>query len=122
MPDIVQEPPTQSEIDAERVKTLLESTPSGLPLMSIVRQLSMPEQRAHEALMELRRAQLVRMHAGSWRMRPPPKMLVPELGLPDTQRNRRWLAMFNACSPYCSSQDQARELAWLMVRTWEETK
>lgn len=109
-------------IDSERVASLLKSTPSGLPLMSIVRQLQLPEDRAQAALMELRRAQRVRMHAGRWLLRPEPRMLVPELGLLDTHRNRRWLAMLDACSSYCSSQEQARELAWLMVRTWEETK
>ena len=50
-----------------------------------------------------------------------PRMLVPERGLTNNRRNRRWLAMLKVCSTFVSSQEKAEQLAWELLKTYEET-
>jgi len=51
-----------------------------------------------------------------------PELLVPELGLENTRRNRRWLAIFRALSRLGGSQEGVEAAAWTALRAYEETK
>lgn len=49
-------------------------------------------------------------------------VLVPELGLKNTRRNRRWLAIFMELEKQLGGeQDENEKLAWRVVKLWEET-
>lgn len=49
--------------------------------------------------------------------------LVPERGLKNTRRNRRWLALVRMFSHQVPGGDQAlcESLAWAAINTWETT-
>ena len=52
-----------------------------------------------------------------------PRMLVPERGLADTRRNRRWLALVRLLDAEIGGgQDRCEELAWRIVKSYEETR
>ncbi len=50
------------------------------------------------------------------------KLLVPELGLKNTRRNRRWLAIFHALSCLGGPQENNEAAAWAALKAYEETK
>lgn len=50
------------------------------------------------------------------------ELLVPERGLSNTRRNRRWLALVRAFDRHgVHGQEQCEALAWVAVNTWEAT-
>ena len=49
-------------------------------------------------------------------------LLVPELGLQNTRRNRRWLAIVAVLSKHVTGQEDAEKAAWNVLRAYEETK
>lgn len=51
-----------------------------------------------------------------------PKLLVPELGLKNTRRNRRWLAILRALERLGGSQEDNETAAWAAIKAYEETK
>lgn len=51
-----------------------------------------------------------------------PELLVPELGLRNTRRNRRWLAIFRALSHLGGSQEDNEAAAWAALKAYEETR
>lgn len=103
----------------ERVYDFIERNP-GAATMSIARSLMMPELAVTQSIMELRTDRKVRVVKGGWRPITV-SMLVPELGLQNTQRNRRWLAYVKRLGDLMP-QEKAEVLAWEMVHLWEETK
>jgi len=46
-------------------------------------------------------------------------VLVPELGLENTRRNRRWLAIFGQLAEFGGSQEQSEAVAWSVLVTLE---
>lgn len=51
------------------------------------------------------------------------KLLVPERGLKDTRRNRRWLALVALLSAELGGgQEDNESLAWKILKTMEDTK
>lgn len=53
----------------------------------------------------------------------PRRMLVPELGLEDTRRNRRWLAVMRALQEELGeAQEVCERVAWRVLRTYEGTR
>jgi len=123
MPDIGNDAKGPRPRDEELVLAAIErATPQGgISSQSISRMALISIDRVHDAVFELRRRKTVMIRSGLWRVRPRPKMLVPELGLEDTQRNRRWLAIVALFARH-STQEEAQVLAWEVVKTWEETK
>ena len=51
-----------------------------------------------------------------------PELLVPELGLKNTRRNRRWLAILRALERLGGSQEDNEAAAWDALRAYEETR
>lgn len=49
-------------------------------------------------------------------------MLVPERGLENTRRNRRWLALVKLLAEHGGSQEQNEELAWRILAILESVK
>jgi len=43
------------------------------------------------------------------------RLLVPEIGLPDTRRGRRWLAIFRVVADHGGSQEQGEAAAWSLL-------
>lgn len=52
----------------------------------------------------------------------PAELLVPELGLKNTRRNRRWLAILRALERLGGSQEENEAAAWAAIKAYEETK
>ena len=52
----------------------------------------------------------------------PAELLVPELGLRNTRRNRRWLAILRALERLGGSQEDNEAAAWAVIKAYEETK
>jgi hypothetical protein len=107
-----------------RVLEMVRAAPKdgkGVAKQSIVRTLAASEDAVTDALMGLRRDQLVQFRRGGWYPREQ-KMLVPELGLVDSQRNRRWFAICQYLGSLGYEQEKAQLRAWEIVALWEGTK
>lgn len=53
----------------------------------------------------------------------PRSLLVPERGLGNTRRNRRWLALVGLLDAETRlAQDECENLAWKILRTMEDTR
>lgn len=53
----------------------------------------------------------------------PAKMLIPERGLTNTRRNRRWLAIIRVLEEELgTAQEVSERVAWRILRTHEDTR
>lgn len=114
--DLVSPPPL-----AQRIVEKLTTSP-GLAAVTLSRVLGVNEDEVRRALMDLRRDQRAFIRSGLWRLKKQ-QMLVPEMGLLDNQRNRRWVALVKLVTDELGgTQEDNETLAWKIVKTWEATK